>query len=68
MESCPENYIGHHESDLYIKANDTTTAIIKAYKVENTVNVTTFHNTETKELCYDVAFSYDPFWDKIKTK
>jgi len=54
-------YIANHESDLYIEVNDTTTAILAKYPLQQS-NARTFRNEVTGKLCYDVPFGYDPYW------
>ena len=59
----------NHFSDLYIPVNETTKALIAAYKFRQ--NVTTFKRvgcpltTEGMGLWYDVPFAYAPYWAKV---
>ncbi len=65
-EECPNNIIGNHESDLYVLINEQTARIIEEQKEQGEVlNVSTFTDNERKRACYDIAFAYDPFWNKL---
>lgn len=69
LTECSSNIIGHHASDLYVLKNSETTEIIKQQKASGEVlNITTFRDQETNRECYDIAFGYDPFWQKIINK
>ena len=52
--------VDNHESDLYVPVNETTTAILKDAKVW----CSQFRNQIDGQFWYDMAFMYDPFWDK----
>ncbi len=58
-------YVDHHESDLYIEVNPVNREILSRYPCER-ANATTFINQVTGKLCYDVPFSFDPFWTAKK--
>jgi hypothetical protein len=69
IENCPSNIVGNHESDLYLIKNRETTQIIKEQREAGEVlNITVFNDKITNELCYDIAFGYDPFWNERLTK
>lgn len=52
--------IDHHESDLYVPANEKTRAIIDGYEYK--CSVTMFRSDIDGTPWYDIPFSYDPFW------
>lgn len=52
----------NHYSDLYIPVNETTKALIAAYKFRQCVRV--FTNQVEGGLWYDVPFAYAPYWAK----
>lgn len=56
-------YIANHESDLYIEVTDQNKEILSRYPLQR-ANARTFRNEVTGKLCYDVPFSYDPFWER----
>lgn len=56
-------YIANHESDLYIEVNEQNREILSRYPLQKS-NARTFRNLVTGKLCWDVPFSFDPFWDK----
>ena len=55
---------GNHASDLYCKVTPETTKIVNEYEFKKNVEI--FINNITHELWYDIPFSYDAFWAKIK--
>ena len=66
-QECPENYVGNHYSDLYIKANDKTAAIIREQQEQGEIlTPSTFR--DGSQLCYDIPFAYSPYWDKVAKK
>jgi hypothetical protein len=56
-------YISNHESDLYIEVNPTNQAILDKYPPFKKT-ATTFLNQDTKQLCWDIPFAFNPFWEK----
>ena len=65
IKVCTPEEIGHHESDLYVPVTIKTTHIVKNYEFKQ--NVTTFKDTVTGRLYYDIPFAYQPFWEnKLK--
>lgn len=56
--------IEHHESDMYVPVNDTTTEILKGYRFKKNVKV--FYSGA--KPWYDIPFAYVPFWEKQKQK
>ena len=57
-------YISNHASDLYIEVNDVNRELLKKHGKRATM----FRNEVTGKLCYDVAFSFDPFWENVARK
>ena len=55
-ELMAENEIDHHESDLYLKVNEASTAIRDNY--ENNWMVTTFVDNIDHERWYEFPFCY----------
>ncbi len=62
-------------SDLYIPVNEQTKELVKKYFWNSeqkclSAIVTTFHNqtSKEKELWYDLAFQYLPFWEEKQNK
>lgn len=55
--------IAHHESDLYVPINDTTTAILRQAKQDGLLKskVETFRDSVTNTMYYDIPFMYAPF-------
>ena len=60
-------YIANHESDLYIEVNPTNAEILSRYPLQK-ANTRLFRNEVTGIMCYDVPFSYDPFWEVRNAK
>ncbi len=54
--------IEHHESDMYVPVNKTTTDILKGYRFRKSVKV--FYSGG--KPWYDIPFAYVPFWEKQK--
>ena len=57
----------HHESDLYIPANDQTRAILKEFSLDNS-NKSRFINQIEGGAWYDIPFAYEPFWQKVQKR
>jgi len=57
-----------HFSDLYIPVNEVTSKLISDAKKIQPVSFSRFIDQITGEPCYDVAFAYDPYWEKFKKK
>lgn len=55
-------YISNHASDLYIEVNQVNLDILKRYPLQKS-NATKFVNQVTGNLCYDIPFEYDPYWE-----
>lgn len=51
--------VDHHESDLYIPANETTRALL----VKHGARASIFTSQIDGKPWYDVPFAYQPFWD-----
>lgn len=49
-----------HESDLYVKASEESTKILK----DSGVSYTSFRSQIDNTLWYDVPFHYEPFWER----
>lgn len=70
----PRDDVRHHESDLYIYANQLTTKVLEDWCRANGWNVElvrqksclcdTFVDQITGRRMYDVAFQYIPWWEK----
>lgn len=62
----------HHGSDLYVPVTPATTAVIDAWFRANGFQKDLFVNEFTDNVTggkmYDVAFQYDPFWNKAEKK
>lgn len=59
--------IGSHESDLYVKADDTSRALINAAVRERRLShkPTLFQSTHPEDagaLWYELPFAFSPFW------
>jgi|SRR5208282_1653119 len=54
-------YIANHESDLYIEVNDQNVEILSRHPLQQ-ANARRFCNAVTGKLCFDIPFSYDPWW------
>jgi hypothetical protein len=54
----------HHQSDLWVPKNETTTNILlgKGFTNEE-VRSLEFRCNITNSVWYDIPFAYDPFWD-----
>jgi hypothetical protein len=55
--------IKNWQSDLYIPINEITTPIVNKYKKD--LYITTFTNQVEGGQWYDIAFAYDPYWERI---
>lgn len=51
-----------HESDIQFPVTIQTTEILKKHPDAGPC-ISTFHDTITGKLWYDVAFAYDVFWE-----
>ena len=60
-------YISNHESDLYIEVNDINREILSRYPTSKKIT-TVFRNEVTGKPCYDIPFSYDPWWEARQKK
>jgi hypothetical protein len=54
--------IDNHASDLYFKNTPDSVAILSRYP---DLNFTTFTHTHFNEQWFEVAFHYQPFWDRV---
>lgn len=52
-----------HYSDLYIPVNDTTRQLVKDCNII-AVSIGVFKHQVDGRLWYDIAFGYDPYWNK----
>lgn len=50
-----------HYSDLYTPVNDVTTALLKKHGIRT---AQTFKNQVEGGAWYDIAFAFDPYWEK----
>jgi len=55
--------ITNWQSDLYCPKNAQTIPIVKKYEKEHYIS--TFKNLNDGLTWYDVAFAYDPYWEKL---
>lgn len=55
--------ISNWQSDLYCPKNAQTIPIVKKYEKEHYIS--TFKNLKDGLTWYDVAFAYDPYWEKL---
>lgn len=53
--------VSNHESDLYFHVTPESTEILKRYP---NLWRTWFTSNIDKRHMYDVAFAYDPFWER----
>lgn len=56
----PED-IDHHETDLYLKANDISSKLLKDYEFRS--NCKLFRSQIDNKLWYDIPFAYTPGWN-----
>ena len=54
--------IENHCSDLYVPKNKITDRIVADYEFPACVSV--FRDNIDRELWYDIAFAYEPFWSE----
>lgn len=52
----------HHESDLYLKVTDESTALIQDYLFKQ--SVWKFKSDIDNAWWFDIPFGYSPFWEK----
>lgn len=69
----PAEEIGHHESDLYVKASNRSDLAVREWAEANgysyDIQVSPFVDQISGQKWLDVAFAYDPWWeDKLKNK
>lgn len=63
LQVMKQEDIDHHETDLYLKVNEISTALINEYDFK--INVETFiSNIEPHCLWYCVYWAYSPGWKK----
>ena len=56
--------IANHYSDLYAKVTPESRVIIDKFKGQKVIS--TFKNQrDNGELWFDIAFAYDPYWEKV---
>lgn len=67
MQECPQNFVGNHESDLYIIKTPETERIINEQKANGEILSPTIFGKGNQKY-YDIPFAYKPFWDKILAK
>ena len=56
--------ISNHDSDLYVPVNEITRELIRKHYPPRSALVSTFICNITGAFHYDVAFAYQPYWDK----
>ena len=65
----PESQMAHHESDLYIFVTQMTQRVVNQWCKDSGYHrhlfVNTFQDQITGRMMFDVAFAYDPWWEKI---
>lgn len=59
-------YIANHESDLYIEVNAQNEEILSRHPLQKS-NARMFRNQVTGRTCWDVPFSYDPYWEALRS-
>jgi len=59
MEECPDNFVGHYQTDLYILKNEVTKEIIERHYKMPTVMAEEFVDQTTSVPCYEIPFGYD---------
>jgi len=62
MDECPENFVGHHHSDLYVLKNEVTKEIIERHFKMPTVMAVEFTDETTGHRCYEIPFNYEPYY------
>lgn len=60
LASMPENEIDHWCSDLYLKANETSSRLVAEYEFPK--HVRWFNSQKDGTIWYEIPFAYDPFW------
>lgn len=58
--------IGSHCSDLYIKRTMESIELLKHYELEKKNSTLFLSQIKGEGLWFDVAFAYQPYWDKMK--
>lgn len=69
VEAELKNCLDHHESDLYVRVNDSTTAILLEHFPPISIDLDNtgrsrwemFHD-DRGVAWFDIPFAYDPFW------
>lgn len=64
IEVMNDDEMSNHQSDLYVLKNGNSTPIVEQYKKEFPVCVTTFISNIDRKIWYDIAFAYQPYWNK----
>lgn len=61
---CADNgiEINSHYSDLYVPVSEAVRAICDAYGKTGALR-SAFRDNITGQLCYDIPFAYQPYWD-----
>ncbi len=57
--------VGNHYSDLYLKSTPEAWSIIRKH---GCTTATSFKSNINGEMCIDVPFAYDPYWDSKGVK
>lgn len=59
----------HHESDLYVPANELTAELIAEWETANRCRVecSEFWNAVDGGLWLDLPFQYDPYWQRSRS-
>ncbi len=60
LRVLPTSDIDHHETDLYLKVSEASTALIAGYDFRG--NVEKFQSHLDGCLWFDVPFAYTPAW------
>lgn len=62
----------NHESDLYVRYDDTAKTIIDEYRKENGLTgwglCSFFTNQVEGGRWIDIPFAFDPFWERVTKK
>ena len=61
VAALPARDIDHHNSDLYLRVTQESTALIARFQYRHTV--TTFVDNIDHVLWYDLPFCFTPFWE-----
>ena len=66
LAALPPRDIAHHQSDLYLRISPESRKLVAEFKQEyGPAAVSTFLDALDRDMWYDIAFQYTPYWQNV---